>query len=46
MKYHERNGNESFIISLSIVAVIAALVISVPTAQFQLLLGIVKSVFS
>ena len=46
MKYHERNDNQSFLISLLIFTIIAALVITAPATQFQHLLGIFKAVIA
>ena len=44
MKYHEINSNESYLISLLIVTIVAALVIAVPATRFQHLFGIFTSV--
>jgi hypothetical protein len=40
MKYHERNDDSRFIISLALVTILAGLVIVIPATNFYNLLGI------
>jgi len=40
MKYHEKNDDGSFMISLAFVAILAALIIVMPATKFYTLLGI------